>query len=95
MKAAASLGTCQVSHFNPVQNQGKEVDFVIENRTGQAIGIEVKLDRTINDKDWANMNALSETLGNKFKKGIVVYTGTELIPLSRNIWAVPASYLWE
>ena len=95
IKAAAPLGTYHVSHFNPVQNQGKEVDFVIENRNGQAIGIEVKLDGTINGNDWANMNVLSETLGNKFKKGIVIYTGTELVQLSRNIRAVPVNYLWE
>ena len=95
MKAAASLGTYHVSHFNPVQNQGKEVDFVIENRNGQAIGIEVKLDGTINGNDWANMNALSQTLGKKFLKGIVIYTGTELLQLSRNIWAVPVNYLHD
>ena len=45
MKAANSLGSFNVSHFNPVQYQGKEVDFVIENPKGEAIGIEVKLDR--------------------------------------------------
>jgi predicted AAA+ superfamily ATPase len=95
MKAAKSHGSFSVSHFNPVQNQGKEVDFVIENKDGKIIGIEVKLDGTINEKDWANMNALRETVGNRFIKGVIVYTGTEIIPVSRNIWAVPVNYLWE
>jgi len=95
MKAAKSRGSCSVSHFNPVQNQGKEVDFVIENKDGKMIGIEVKLDGTINEKDWANMNALRETVGSRFIKGVIVYTGNELIPVSRNIWAVPVNYLWE
>jgi len=94
MKAAKSAGPFSVSHFNPVQNQGKEVDFVIESSDGKIIGIEVKLDSTINEKDWANMNALRETVGTRFVKGVIIYTGTELIPVSRNIWAVPVNYLW-
>jgi len=94
MKAAKSAGSFSVSHFNPVQNQGKEVDFVIESPDGKIIGIEVKLDGTINEKDWANMNVLSETVGNRFLKGVIIYTGTELLPVSRNIWAVPVNYLW-
>ncbi|MCL2070255.1 MAG: ATP-binding protein [Treponema sp.] len=95
MKAANSLGQFSVSHFNPVQYQGREVDFIIENPKGEAIGIEVKLGGTIDEKDWANMNTLKETLGNKFKKGIIIYTGTDLIQAGRDIWALPVNYLWE
>ena len=95
MKAAKSLGSLSVSHFNPAQNQGKEVDFVIERQNGDAIGIEVKLDGTINAKDWENMTALQATLGERFKKGIIIYTGTELMQVGRNIWAMPVNYLWE
>ncbi|MDR0457186.1 MAG: ATP-binding protein [Treponema sp.] len=94
MKAAKSLDSFSVSHFNPVQNQGKEVDFVVESPNGKTIGIEVKLDRTINEKDWANMNTLQETIGSRFMKGIIIYTGTDLVQVSRNIWAVPVNYLW-
>ena len=93
MKAVKSLGSMNVSHFNPVQNQGKEVDFVIERENGDAMGIEVKLDGTVDSKDWANMNLLSNTLGNRFKKGIIIYTGTELMQVGRNIWALPVSCL--
>jgi len=93
MKAAKSLGA--VSHFNPVQNQGKEVDFVIERQNGDAIGIEVKLDGTIDERDWANMAVLQKTMGNRLVKGIIIYTGTELMRVGRNIWAMPVNYLWE
>jgi len=93
MKATKSIGSYSVSHFNPVQNQGKEVDFVIESPNGKIVGIEVKLDGTINEKDWANMNALRETVGDRFRKGVIIYTGVELMQVSRNIWAVPVNYL--
>ena len=95
MKAVKSLNSWSVSHFNPAQNQGKEVDFVIESPDGKAIGIEAKLDETITEKDWANMNTLSDTLGNRFMLGIIIYTGNELMQVGRNIWAVPVNYLWE
>jgi predicted AAA+ superfamily ATPase len=95
MKASKSLGSFSVSHFNPVQNQGREVDFVIENQKGETVGIEVKLGGTVNEKDWSNMSVLENTIGNKFKKGIIVYTGTDIVQLARKIWAVPVNYLWE
>ena len=94
MKAAKSLDSFSVSHFNPVQNQGKEVDFVIESPNGKTVGIEVKLDSTINEKDWTNMNTLQETMGDRFLKGIIIYTGSDLVQISRKIWAVPVQYLW-
>ena len=95
MKAVHSLGSFSVSHFNPVQYQGREVDFIIENPRGETIGIEVKLSGTINEKDFSNMGTLQGILGNKFKKGFVIYTGTDLMQVARNIWAVPVNYLWE
>ena len=95
MKAAKSLGPFSVSHFNPVQNQGREVDFIVESPKGEAIGIEVKLSGTIDERDWANMAVLQQTVGKRFKKGIIIYTGTDLMQIARNIWAVPVNYLWE
>jgi predicted AAA+ superfamily ATPase len=95
VKAAKSLGSLSVSHFNPVQYQGGEVDFVLENPKGEAIGIEVKLSGTVNEKDWSNMAVLDKTIGNRFKKGVIIYTGNELMQLARNIWAVPVNYLWQ
>jgi predicted AAA+ superfamily ATPase len=94
MKAAKAHGAYNVSHYNPVQNQGKEVDFVIENPKGKIIGIEVKLDGTINEKDVANMVALKETVGNRFVKGIIIYTGNELVHVGGNIWAVTVNYIY-
>ena len=95
VKAAKSLGSLSVSHFNPVQYQGGEVDFVLENPKGETVGIEVKLSGTVNEKDWANMGVLSNTIGSRFKKGVIIYSGTDLVQVAGNIWAVPVNYLWE
>jgi len=96
MKSASALpGKFYVSHFNPVRGDGKETDFVIEKDNGETIAIEVKLDSSLNDKDFKNLELCRDTIGNKFKKGIVIYTGEDLVPYGNKIWAVPVNYLWE
>lgn len=32
--------------------------------------------------------------GNRFKTGLLLYDGTETMPLGENIWAAPLSSLW-
>jgi predicted AAA+ superfamily ATPase len=93
MKNVASYEKIEVSHFNPIK--GKEVDFVLEKKNGNTIGIEVKLGAILSDKDFTNMQILKKVIGDKFKKGIVIYAGNELVRWKDNIWAVPVCYLWN
>ena len=90
MKSTGVLpGKFYVSHFNPVRGEGKETDFVIENDTGEAIAIEVKLASSLNAKDFANLELCRKTIGDRFKRGIVLYTGEEAVPFGDKLWAVP------
>ena len=84
-----------LSHFNPVRGDGKETDFIIEKDNGETIAIEVKLDSSLNEKDFKNLELCRNTIGNKFKKGIVIYTGEEIVPFGEKLWAVPVNFLWE
>jgi predicted AAA+ superfamily ATPase len=93
MKNAKTMIGVHVSHFNP--SGGKEIDFVVENGDGEAVGVEVKLGESLSGGDFSNMRILRETLGGRFKKGIVLYTGSELVPFMEDMWAVPINYLWE
>jgi predicted AAA+ superfamily ATPase len=93
MKNVKAATGFRVSHFNP--SGGREVDFVIENADGEAVGVEVKLGESLSDGDFSNMRTLRETLGERFKKGIVIYTGNELALFRDGMWAVPVNYLWE
>ncbi|MDR2578967.1 MAG: ATP-binding protein [Chitinispirillales bacterium] len=96
MKSISALpGKFYVSHFNPVREDGKETDFVIEKDNGETIAIEVKLDSSLNSKDFKNLELCRDTIDDKFKKGIVVYTGDSLVPFGDKLWAVPVSYLWD
>jgi hypothetical protein len=92
MKNAVSLTGLEVSHFRT--SDQKEVDFVLE-KGGQVVGIEVKLNSTPSTHDFNGLRVLREATGKQFKLGIVIYTGTEVVPFGENFWAVPACYLWE
>jgi predicted AAA+ superfamily ATPase len=71
-----------------------EVDFVIENTKGKLVGIEVKASATVNEKDLKGLKKLASLAGDRFKIGLLLYDGTETMPLGENIWAAPISSLW-
>jgi predicted AAA+ superfamily ATPase len=96
MKTTSILpGNYYVSHFNPVREDGNETDFVIEKDNGDTIAIEVKLDSTLNKKDCKNLELCRDTIGDKFKRGIILYTGEDTVPMGDKLWAVPINCLWE
>jgi predicted AAA+ superfamily ATPase len=71
-----------------------EVDFVIENTQGSLIAVEVKASATVNHKDLKGLKKLASVAGDRFKIGLLLYDGTETMPLGGNIWAAPLSSLW-
>ena len=71
-----------------------EVDVVIENRSGQLVGIEVKAAASIKESDLRGLRKLAGIAGDQFKMGVVLYDGTETLPLGGGLWAAPLSSLW-
>ncbi len=82
-----------LSYFKTTDN--KEVDFVLENNRGEILAIEVKTAKTVTDKDTNALQELQKITKSKFKKGIVFYTGNEIVPMKKDIWAVPVNYIWQ
>jgi predicted AAA+ superfamily ATPase len=74
---------------------GEEVDLVLENKSGELVGIEIKAAQTVTEKDFRGLKVLAELTGESFKQGIVFYTGKEIIPFGKNLFAVPVNALWE
>ena len=72
---------------------GQEVDFVLENRAGQVVGIEVKASGTLSPKDGQGMGKLAEAAGPRFLRGIILYRGDTLFPIGPNLYAVPLAHL--
>lgn len=74
-----------------------EVDFVIENASGEIIGVEVKAAASVSVNDLVGLKKLAGLAPQVFKAGIILYDGTETLPLGqtngRPLWAIPLSTL--
>lgn len=82
----------QVFHFRT--QTGQEVDIALENTSGKVVGIETKASKTVTAQDFKGLQAMSESMGARFHRGIVLYTGSEAIPFGKNMQALPVSVLW-
>jgi len=82
-------------HFR--DKKKNEVDIILEQADGQLIGIEVKASSTVRASDFKGMSVFKALVGDKLKHGLVLYTGTRLLPFSVNgstFYAVSLSVLW-
>jgi len=73
---------------------GREVDIVLEDRSGRIVGIEVKASATLGTDDLKGLKALAELAGKRFHRGVVLYAGQDAIPFGSRIHALPVSALW-
>jgi len=76
-------------------SNGAEVDVVMESHRGEIIGIEVKASASVVSRDFNGLRSLREGAGDKFRRGLVLYTGQELVPFAPDMAAVPIRCLWE
>jgi predicted AAA+ superfamily ATPase len=83
----------QMFHFRT--QAGQEVDIVLEDRSGNLVGIEVKASATIHAHDFKGLRAFAEATDRRFRRGIVLYTGTEIIPFGDSLTALPVQLLWN
>jgi predicted AAA+ superfamily ATPase len=74
--------------------EGTEVDIVLEGAGGKVVGIEIKAASTLNKKDFKGLQHLSDKLGSRFLRGIVLYTGEEQLPFGPKMYCMPVSALW-
>lgn len=77
----------QLMHYRTTT--GMEVDFVLENRRKELVGIEVKAAATISKKDFNGLRHLRETTPQQFKRGILLYTGEQTVHFDKQLVALP------
>lgn len=73
---------------------GQEIDFLLERRDGAVVCIEVKSSSTIEATAFKAMQQLAGELKKQFLRGIVLYTGQEVIPFGKNLFALPIQSLF-
>lgn len=84
----------RVKSFYFRTNSGIEVDIVLEDFSGNLVCIEIKNSSTVNSTDFKGLKYIQELTGSKFLKGIVLYTGSELVPFGPKLIALPINSLW-
>ena len=96
MELARQLTWCEeeVSLFHYRTRDQVEVDAVLENRRGDVVGIEVKAASTIGSNDFRGLRHLAQRIGDDFRAGIVMHTGSQSLPFGPRMLAIPVSALW-
>ena len=70
------------------------MDIVLEDSAGRLVGVEVKANATLGRGDVRGLKALADTVGKRWLRGAVLYTGTEVIPFGSNLQGIPLPLLW-
>ena len=85
----------RLCHFR--DNNGAEIDIVLEAADGSVVGIEVKSATLARSEDFrwlSNMRDRLDSMGSDFKAGIVLHTGTVRSRHGDRMLALPISDLW-
>lgn len=72
-----------------------EVDIVLEDESGEMVGLEVKASATVTAADFKGLRKIATATGNAFKAGLVLYDGDKILPFGDKLAAVPLSCLWN
>jgi predicted AAA+ superfamily ATPase len=95
-QAASASQRFALSHF--AKHQTAEVDLVVEGPGGGVVGIEVKAAVGLGPHDFRGLRHLAEAAGDRFVRGLVLYTGAETVRVSAapvELLAMPIDALWR
>ena len=84
---------CRLFHFRT--ESGAEIDLVLEDRARRLVGVEVKSAASVRQQDFRGLESLARLTGDRFVRGVVLCTGTTVVPFGRNLFALPVSQLWS
>jgi predicted AAA+ superfamily ATPase len=91
----AGTSDLQLNFCHYRDTRQREIDIIIEADYDKALLIEVKASSTVTASDFSTINYLLEKHPNKIARGIVIYTGSEVLPFGKRCLALPAQYLWN
>jgi uncharacterized protein len=94
-QASAGEFSTQLHLHHYRDQRGNEVDLVLEQFSGEVVGIEIKASATPRFTDTSGLRFLRERLGDRFRQGILLHLGTDTNQLGDRIAAVPLAALWQ
>lgn len=74
---------------------GYEVDLVLEDPKGRLVGIEIKKTASPTASDFNGLRHLKEQTPKRFLRGLLLYTGSTVVPFANDLFAIPISLLWH
>jgi predicted AAA+ superfamily ATPase len=83
----------RLSHYR--DRRGNEVDLILEQFSGEVVGIEIKASATPSYAGAVGLKLLREQLGDRFRQGILLHLGSDTMQLGDRIAAVPLAALWQ
>jgi predicted AAA+ superfamily ATPase len=95
LKKQATWSKKRVNFYYFRTLDGTEVDILLEDKAGTIVGLEIKASETVTPSDFKGLRYLQEKYKKRFLKGIVLYTGSEMVPFGKNLFAWPISALWS
>ena len=90
---AWSEAFARVHHYRTRDGEG--VDAVIEHHDGRLVGIEVKASSSVSGDDLRHLRRLRTKADANFHLGVLLYTGTQILPMGERLIAAPIDSLWE
>jgi uncharacterized protein len=91
----ATWAVTPVQLFFYRDTEKREVDLVIESASGDIAAVEAKAAAAADPRNARGLRLLRDKLGQRFKAGIIVYSGEHTLPLGDRLWALPISGLWH
>jgi len=83
----------QLGHYRTAD--GDEVDVVIEDEAGEVVAVEVKAGGTYRREDLRGLIRLRDRLGDRFRGGVLLYTGERAGTVDDRITLAPVDSLWH
>jgi hypothetical protein len=59
------------------------------------VGIEIKAGTTVTANDFKGLKALAADAGQRWVRGIILHSGSEMLSFGDNLVAMPISALWR
>lgn len=85
-------GRCRLYHYR--DRDDHEVDFIIE-LNNDLVGIEIKASTSVGPEDFRHLRYFRDRSSQqRFRRGIVLYTGSQVLSYGEGMFAVPFSALW-
>jgi len=95
LKKQASWSAEHIDFYHYRDKDKVEIDLILENQLGDCVAIEIKASATVVGKDFNGIKKFKKIAGEKFKKGIVLYDGKEILHFGDMLLAIPISALWR